>query len=97
MTDAKGSVISQSAECGTGYNVLLVKNKVVIDALTVVVSGDVDGNGKIDATDYIRIKSVFLGTLDLDGAYFLAADMDDSGNIDSTDYLKIKSIFLGTN
>jgi hypothetical protein len=95
ISDLNGNVVSANGLCGTGYKINLIKNNRVVDSLTAVVAGDVDGNCKIDSTDYLRIKSMFLGTLNLEGANFLAADMDNNNKIDSTDYLKIKSIFLG--
>ena len=63
---------------------------------TVVVSGDVDGNGAIDSTDYLRVKSHFLSAITLSNSQFKAADVDNSNAIDSTDYLRIKGHFLGT-
>ena len=62
---------------------------------TVVLSGDVDSSGIIDSTDYLKIKSYFMGKLDFSELMFKAADIDGSEKIDSSDYLKIKSAFLG--
>jgi hypothetical protein len=72
----------------------LYDNGQLIDSVTVVVMGDVDGTGIMDTTDYLRIRSVFLGTYSLTDVENLAADMDANGIIDSTDYLKIKAKFL---
>ena len=57
--------------------------------------GDVNNDGTVDSTDYLRIKSHFLGTITLEGKEFKAGDVDSSGTIDSTDYLRIKSHFFG--
>jgi hypothetical protein len=57
--------------------------------------GDVDGNGVIDTTDYMRVKSAFLGEYDLNEDEFWAADVDQNGLIDTTDYIRIKAHFLG--
>jgi hypothetical protein len=56
--------------------------------------GDVDGNGCIDTTDYLRIKNYFLGEFELDELFGIAGDMDSNGEIEATDYLRIKSLFL---
>jgi hypothetical protein len=56
----------------------------------------VDGNGLIDGTDYLRIKSVFLEDCALAACQELAADVDGNGIVDSTDYLRIKAHFYGT-
>ena len=60
----------------------------------IVMKGDVNGDGIIDSTDYVRIKSHFLERTALTGAYLIAADCDDSGTITATDYLRLKSYFL---
>lgn len=63
--------------------------------LTVVVLGDVDGNGMLTSTDYIQIKKHFSGSVQLQGAALRAADITGDGAIRSTDYLKIKRTFNG--
>ena len=67
-----------------------------IDALTVIVKGDVTGDGVVDGTDYLRLKAVFLETYTATGAYIKAADVDESGKVDATDYLRVKGHFLGS-
>lgn len=74
----------------TGCNVTLNG-----ETYSAVINGDVDGNGMVDSTDYLKIKSYCLGSLSLTGAFYEAADVDASGKIDSTDYLRIKGHFLG--
>ncbi len=58
--------------------------------------GDVNMNGKIDATDYLMIKRAFLGTYDLSDEQMVLADVNGNGEIDATDYLMVKRAFLGT-
>ena len=58
--------------------------------------GDVNMNGKIDATDYLMIKRAFLGTYDLSDEQMILADVNGNGEIDATDYLMVKRAFLGT-
>ena len=95
--DFKGNALSSSAKVGTGCIVKLTVNGKVVDSLTVIVKGDVTGEGAVDGTDYLRIKGEFIGTYKLEGAFAKAADVDGNENIDGTDYLRVKSIFLGTN
>ena len=56
--------------------------------------GDVDGDGKITSTDYLRIKRAFLKEYTLEGTAFALADVDFNNVINSTDYLKIKRSIL---
>ncbi len=96
VKDASGNEISNSDFVGTGATVLLYDGANLVDMVSVVVLGDVDGTGIIDGTDYLRVKSKFLGTLDLDNNQTIAADVDKNGIIDGTDYMRIKGQFLGT-
>ncbi|MBQ7645744.1 MAG: hypothetical protein IJS94_00600 [Clostridia bacterium] len=80
---------------GTGYSVALTVDGNVAASATIIVKGDVDGNGKIETTDYIIIKRQFLRMTVLTGANFCAADVDGNGSIDSTDYIAIKRHILG--
>ncbi len=96
MFDKNGNQVTNDAICGTGYTVNLVVNDKVVDSLTIIVAGDVDGNGKVDTTDYLRIKAKFNGTYDLSGYEFIAGDVCADEKIDTTDYLRIKGAFLGT-
>ncbi len=54
-------------------------------------SGDVDGDGKISATDYLLVKQTFISGNGADEEFSLAADCDFDGKLSSTDYLYVKS------
>ena len=60
-----------------------------------VSKGDVDGNGKIDSTDFIWIKRHILKISLLSGNSLSSADTDGNGIVDSTDYLLVKRCILG--
>jgi hypothetical protein len=62
---------------------------------TVIIKGDVDGDGEITTSDFLRIKSYFLEKYEFEGLYKDAADVDGDGTINTTDYLRIKMYFLG--
>ena len=62
----------------------------------IVIYGDVNGDGKIAATDYVKIKNHIMGTTTLSGAYMEAADVDKNAKIAATDYVKIKNSIMGT-
>ncbi len=61
--------------------------------LTIIVTGDVDGNGKVTTTDYIAIKNQLVKN-DLSDTEKLAADVDGYG-ISTTDYMKVRLHFEG--
>lgn len=62
---------------------------------TVVIKGDVNGDGEIYATDYVKVKNHIMGKSSLAGAYLLAADINNDGNIYATDYVQIKNHIMG--
>lgn len=62
---------------------------------TVVVKGDVNGDGLIYATDYVKIKNHIMGKTTLSGAYLLAADINNDNRIYATDYVRIKNYIMG--
>ncbi len=95
VKDSLGNSMGANATVGTGCTVMLMKNGAVSDCTTVIVKGDITGEGTVDSTDYLRIKSAFLDTIELTAEFSFAADVDESGKLDSTDYLKIKNHFLG--
>ncbi len=90
--DENGNEVSENSVCASGF---IVKTKNGSDWCVVSVIGDVDGDGIISSTDYLRIKSSFLGTFSLEGVFAIAADTYSDGEINATDYLRIKSHFIG--
>ena|GEM_PF-2588076 len=94
--DSNGKELSASAKIGTGCEVALVVDGTKVDSITLVIKGDVTGDGDVNSTDYLRIKAIFLGKHTSTGAYAKAADVDENGKIDATDYLRIKGQFIGS-
>lgn len=96
VMDKEGKPITGSATVGTGTTVNLYNGSQIVDSVTVVVLGDVDGNGHVDTTDYVRIKAAALGDFTMNKTEACAADVDKTGVVNTTDYMRIKSHFLGT-
>lgn len=59
------------------------------------VVGDVNGNGKIDARDYLLLKRAYFGTYTLTCADAVS-DINGNGKIDARDYLLLKRAYFGT-
>jgi hypothetical protein len=97
VLDSNGYAISGASIVGTGARINLYQNGEVVDTATVVVLGDLDGNGVVDTTDYLRAKSAVYGNFTLSDAQTKAADVDGSDSLDSQDFQNIKSYFLGLN
>lgn len=94
VRDKDGNVIRGTTDVGTGATINLYNGSTVVDSVTVVVLGDVDGNGIVDTTDYVRVKAAFLDTITMNEAERSAADVDQNGSIEKSDYMSIKSYFL---
>ena len=90
-----GAQLSSGDIAGTGATVSLMENGNKADTLTVIVLGDVSGDGEVNATDYLQIKAKFYGTLTLSDAAYSAADTDGDYIINANDYIRVKSYFVG--
>lgn len=62
--------------------------------LSAVVRGDVDGNGRVTAADYLMTKRYCLGTFNAEEIQVCA--MREGDSVVSSDYLKIKRAVLGS-
>ncbi len=62
--------------------------------LIAVVKGDVDGDGKVNSSDFIKARYSFLGINELTEIEFMAADVNDDGKVNSTDFMQIRKHFL---
>ncbi|MBE6649430.1 MAG: hypothetical protein E7614_07935 [Ruminococcaceae bacterium] len=90
--------INETAESVFGdSNIEIITDKLHnIDGITfkTIKAGDVDCNGSISTTDYLRIKQAFLGNHTFTNATEIAADVNGDGSINATDYLLIKNKFI---
>ncbi len=96
VCNEEGTKVNGNKYVGTGYCIRYMKDGKIVDYLEIIVFGDVDGSGRIDSTDYLRIKNQWMNKITTTDVYEIAADVDRSGRIDSTDYLRIKGHFDGT-
>ena len=79
----------------TGQKITVIYN--TTKTYNVVVKGDTNGDGKVSAIDYSKVKLDILNTTKLNGAYSIAADTSGDGKISAIDYSKIKSHILKIN
>lgn len=92
---AEGALLSSNSIAGTGATVSLLENGNKVDTLTVIVIGDLDGDGGVNVTDYVQLKSKLVGAIELSVAAEDAGDVDGNGVITTVDYINVKSVFLG--
>lgn len=94
--DSKGEeVTTETAVVGTGYTVSIMNGDTKYQTLTVVVLGDVSGNGRIDAVDYQRLRLNLFGNYELEGAYLEAAKVSGKDKPTSVDYQRLRLHLFG--
>lgn len=81
LFDNKGDALADDAVVGTGCVVSTPSGQ----GFVVIVNGDVDGDGGIDATDARHALRAAAKLEELSGAYALAADVDIADGINATD------------
>ncbi len=64
-------------------------------ALTLVVQGDVNGDGNFTLSDFLKVKSLLLSLEEFSSAQTQAGDLSGDGRLTLTDFLQMKSILLG--
>ncbi len=62
---------------------------------TVIIKGDVNGDGKIYATDYVQVRNHIMSKTKLSATQLKAADINGDGEIYATDYVKIRNHIMG--
>lgn len=82
--DKEDSNIENNSTLGTG--------SIINEKYTVIMLGDVNGDGKLSATDYVFIKNHIMQTKELEDTIFIkAADMNEDKKISATDYVWVKN------
>lgn len=94
VVDKNGTVVF-SGKAATGMVIQLMSNGKVVDEWTVVVAGDVNGDGNISVSDMLAVKAHVLNKSKLTGASAEAADTNGDGFISITDFIQIKAHILG--
>jgi hypothetical protein len=97
--DASIQITSESGKEKTD-SILATGDKVIIKSgnetktYSIVIYGDTNGDGKINAQDYVKIKNYIMGN-SLGSVYKEAADADKNGKVNAQDYVKVKNYIMG--
>lgn len=90
VKNASGTVIDGNTKVSTGCTITVGSN-----TYAVVKKGDVNGDGEVKSSDYMRIKNHIMGTTQLTAAQQSAADVNGDGSVKSSDYMRIKNYIMG--
>jgi beta-N-acetylglucosaminidase len=89
---ANGQSLRDTDVLGTGCQIVY-KNGTVH---TIIVYGDLTGDGVVNSADLLRMRQYLLGQVNLSGAYLESAKANHSSGVNSADLLKIRQHLLGT-
>lgn len=91
--NADGATVNTGV-VGTG-NIIKVTNGSQSYSYTVIIYGDVSGDGAITALDLLKIQKHIIGASSLSGAYLEAANVKQSGQVSALDLLKVQKHIIG--
>jgi hypothetical protein len=92
--NAQGTLLTDTQKVGTGCVVKLIVDESVIEEVTVVITGDVKGDGEINSDDILLILNMMLKGVDLTDEYLMAANTKNDTDINSDDILLILNFML---
>ena len=93
IKDNNGNTVTEGI-IKTGYSVTIKTNSEE-KTLKTILYGDVNGDGKITAVDYAKVKNYVLGSISLSADQIEASDTNHSKSVTAADYGKLKNVVLG--
>ena len=94
VKDKANNILNNDLQAITGNT---FKDKKANKQYTIVMLGDIDGNGVVGASDYIAIKNHIADRKTLGEIESKAADVGLDGGVTATDYIKVKNHIAGRN
>ncbi len=96
IKDVNNKELTDESLIGTGTTITFLReDNTEYDKLTVIVYGDVNGDGYIFANDYVLIKNYIMGEGDLTDIGMTAADVSRDTFVYANDYVLIKNYIMG--
>ncbi len=94
VLDKDGKKLDDGSVLTTASMVSLVSADNVIMTYEVVIPGDVNGDGKMNAGDYVKIRNHLMDSTKLTDIFLDAADYDFNSTISAGDYVKIRNYIM---
>ena len=95
LTDSGYTVYSGKQEVTSGYVGTGMTAVSGSTSLTIVVTGDVNGDGRITITDVVKLQNYAANAGDLDEAAMMAGDINGDGRITITDVVQAAQVTVG--
>jgi beta-N-acetylglucosaminidase len=96
VTNATGSVLSSDDKIGTGYKVIINDGTNKYES-TVVIYGDINGDGSVNAIDLLYMRKYLLNTQELNGANLQAAKIAKGSSVGAPDLLYLRKYLFDSN
>lgn len=93
LYNSNNEELSSSDQIETGTKLELIKGE-QIKKFTIIVKGDVNGDGDADFQDIVKINQAILNKVTLEEIYSIAADVNGDGEKDLKDLVKINRFRL---
>ncbi len=95
MTDQNGEFISGDELIGNGCSVSVIADMEFIQNVTVIIAGDLSGDGVVDSLDNLMLSRYVNNGSELTEAELLAADINGDGVADAADAELLATMILG--
>lgn len=94
--DINSNQLKDESYLGTGTTISIVdSNSKVLVTYKVIIKGDVNGDAKATAADYVLIKNNIMGSIKLNDVQILGADANGDNKVSAADYVLIKNHIMG--
>lgn len=94
--DKNGVALTSESTLTSGCTLNIRSGGVISNSVTIIIKGDINCDGNINASDYLYVKRYLLGTINLDDIGLRAAYVSGGNDISVVDYIMIKRQYLGT-
>ena len=62
----------------------------------IIVYGDTNGDGLVNAVDYVKIRNYIMGSSSLTGSFKEASDVNQDGSVNAVDYVNVRNYIMGS-
>lgn len=85
FVSSNGDVLTNDNMVGTGTTICLMNGDKVLDSIKIIVSGDINGDGKVNNMDVSRIARIVVKKDIPDYYQLIAADVNGNGSVNNRD------------
>ena len=93
--DINGNELDDEDIIGTGTQIKLFNGDEVVDTKTVVITGDMTGDGLINNRDVAMMNKTLIGTVEADEYQMLAIDVNGDGSVNNRDAAMVARYLVG--